>query len=181
MAKRTKVSMPGSNLPVPQDRDEAASAVAEIGTLNRKIGRVDAALSDQVAKLKEKAEAETAPLRERVTALTEGVRIWADANRVSLTGGGRTKTADLGTGTIAWRLRPPKVTIPKAKEKVAEIIAAARAMGFGRFVRITEEVNKEAMQAEPEVARTISGVKIGSAGEDFTIEPFEVVTTGGAS
>ena len=29
------------------------------------------------------------------------------------------------------------------------------------------------MQAEPEVARGIEGVTIGSAGEDFIVEPFE--------
>lgn len=40
-------------------------------------------------------------------------------------------------------------------------------------LRVKEEVNKEAMLAEPDVARTVAGVTVGSAGEDFVIKPFE--------
>jgi phage host-nuclease inhibitor protein Gam len=38
---------------------------------------------------------------------------------------------------------------------------------------VKEEVNKEALLAEPEIAGTVAGVSIGSPGEDFIVEPFE--------
>lgn len=180
MAKKTKVTTLGTNYPVPQSREDAASAIAEIGARNRDLARITTAMNDRIAKVKEEAEVKAQPIRERVSALTEGLRIWAEANRLDLTGG-KTKTADLGTGTISWRNRPPKVSMPKAKDAIAEILKRARELGFARFVRVTEEPNREAMQAEPDLARTIPGVKIGSAGEDFTVEPFEVELSAGGS
>lgn len=48
-------------------------------------------------------------------------------------------------------------------------------LGLQRFIRTKEEPNKEAMQAEPEVARQVAGISIGSVGEDFVVEPFEAV------
>jgi phage host-nuclease inhibitor protein Gam len=177
MAKRVKVLAP--SLPVPQTREEAAAAVAAIGAAQRELGRIEAGLNDRVAKLKESAEAAATPLRERIEGLTEGLRTWADANRQAITGGGKTKTVDLGTGVISWRLRPPKVSLPRKPEALAEIIEKLKAMALQRFVRTTEEVNREAMRAEPELARTVPGIKIGSAGEDFAVEPFEVALAEG--
>lgn len=81
MAKKTKVTTLGTNYPVPQSREQAASAIAEIGALNREIGRIEATLNDRIAKAKEDAETKAAPLRDRVAASTEGLRIWAEANR----------------------------------------------------------------------------------------------------
>jgi len=170
-AARTKIT--GANLPVPQSREAAAEAVRRIGELNRELGRVEADMNDQLARIKEQHEAKAHPLRESITALTEGVKIWAEANRAELTQDGKIKTADLGTGTIAWRLRPPRVALPRPKERLAELILRLKGMGLGRFVRTIEEVNREAMLAEPDVARGVPGVSIGSAGEDFVVEPFE--------
>lgn len=174
MAKSTRMTTLGSNLPVPQTREEAAAAIAEIGAAAREVGRIEATLNDKVASLKEAAEAKAGPLKERMTALTEGLRTYAEANRVQLTGGGKTKTVDLGTGTISWRRRPSKVSLPRKPEALAAIIASLKTMALQQFVRVTEEVNREAMLAEPALARTVPGVKIGSEGEDFAVEPFVV-------
>lgn len=168
----------GANIPVPQSREEAAGMIARLGVLRREIARTEADLNDEIAALKTSAEKAVAPLSEEADALTEGVKTWCEANRSRLTDGGKTKTADLGTGTISWRLRPPSVTV----RGVDTVIDALKALGFSRFVRVKEEVNKDAMRAEADVARTVPGVSIGSPGEDFVVEPFEVeLAAGGAS
>ena len=46
-------------------------------------------------------------------------------------------------------------------------------LGLVRFIRVKEEVNKEAMLNEPELAATVAGVTIKTGVEDFVITPFE--------
>ncbi|MCF1744648.1 host-nuclease inhibitor Gam family protein [Paradevosia shaoguanensis] len=164
-----KAKTKGANLPVPQNREEAVSTVTDIGALNRDLARLEADMNDQLAAIKTEFEAKALPLKEAVEAKTEGLKIWAEANRTSLTGGGKTKTVDLGTGLLRWRIRPTAVRLTG----VEDVIERLKSLGFQRFLRTKEEVNKEAMLNEPDVARQVAGVRIGSAGEDFIVEPFE--------
>jgi phage host-nuclease inhibitor protein Gam len=170
---RTKTR--GANLPVPQNKDDAARAVQEIGTTDRQIARMEADLNDAIAEMKRQAEALAQPLRERRDAVTEGLKVWAEANRDKLTDGGRVKSADLGTGKISWRFRPPSARVTK----VEAVLEHLKKLGLQRFIRVKEEPNKDAMLAEPDVARTVAGVTIGSEGEDFIVEPFEVELAAG--
>jgi phage host-nuclease inhibitor protein Gam len=158
----------GANLPVPQSRDEAAATIAAIGDLNRQLTRLAADMNDELTTIKERFEKVAEPLRQARDGKTEGLKMWAEANRDALTAG-KGKTVDLGTGTISWRNRPPSVRIT-IKEG---LVALLKTMKLHRFVRVTEEVDKEAMLREPDVARTVSGVFVKSAGEDFIVEPFE--------
>lgn len=166
---KLKTKILGANLPVPQNRDDAARCVREIGDDRRRLARLEADMNDRIAALKQRYEEQAGPISERVTAATEGLKIWAEANRTALTGGDKTKTVDVGTGEIKWRLRPPSVTI----RKLDDVLVRLRELGLTRFIRVKEEANKDALRAEPEIARTITGVSIGTAGEDFIVEPFE--------
>lgn len=154
-------------------RDEAVQAIAAIGSYRRALAGLEAALNDEIAKLTEEAEQAAQPYRERLDATLAGLETWCAEHRQELTNGGKTKTADLGTGTVSWRFRPPSV---KIRGKVQDIIArclASRSIVFKSFVRTKYELNKEAMLARPEDAERLEGVKIVSAGEDFIVEPFE--------
>jgi phage host-nuclease inhibitor protein Gam len=165
-----KAKTRGANLPVPQSKEEAARAVTRIGELTRELARRQADMNDALARIKEQVEATAEPLRTELKVLTEGLKTWCEANRLMLTEDGKVKSADLGTGLVRWRLRPPKVSLPR---DLAALVARLKQMGLTRFVRTIEEPSKEAMLAEPEVARTVTGVRIGSEGEDFVVEPFE--------
>ena len=159
----------GANLPVPQSRDEAASTVTTIGELQRRRARLEADMNDELAAIKERFELDARPLGEAIEQKIEGLKIWAEANRTALTGGDKTKTVDLGTGLLRWRMRPPAVRI----SKVEEVLDRLRRLGLQRFIRTKEEVDKEAMSREPDTAREVAGVSIRSAGEDFSVEPYE--------
>jgi phage host-nuclease inhibitor protein Gam len=174
-AKKTKTK--GSDLPVPQSREEAQRFIREIGESNRQIARIEADMNDQIANMKEGGELAAAPLYARVQSMTEGLRIWCDANRDALTDGGKRKFADLGTGRIEWRLAPPKVWI----KGVDAALAAIKTLGLSQFLRAKEKIDKEAMLREPERARLVPGVTIGSAGENFAVEPFEAELEGAKS
>lgn len=165
-----KAKTAGANIPVPQNADDAAAAIRRVGEANREVARIALDLSDRTATLKEEAEARARPLKDEAAALTEGLKMWAEANRDALTGGGKVKSADLGTGRVLWRLRPAKVSL---RGKAEDIVQRLKELGLQRFVRTSEEVNKEAMLAEKETARAVAGVTIASEGEDFVVEPFE--------
>lgn len=126
-------------------------------------------MNDAISWSKEQAEQLASPKRDEVKVLLTGLRTWCEAHRNDLTNGGKTKTGDLGTGTVSWRMRPSKVTL----RDVEAVIERIKQLGLWRFLRVKEEPNKEAMLAEPPLARTIAGVTITSAGEDFIAEPFE--------
>jgi len=175
MASKPKTKTQGGNIEVPQSKEEASMAVHDIGVAQRRIARVEADMNDRIAKAKQEAEERSNPLKDKIRELTEGLRIWAEANRKELTNGDKRKFADLGTGKIEWRLRPPSVTI----RGLEAVLDAIRKLGLaGKFIRAREEVNKEAMLAEPDAARLIPGVSIGTAGETFYVEPFEAEIEG---
>ncbi len=169
MASR-KMKTQGTNVPVPQDDSEAREAIREIGDLNREVLRIEAEMNDQIAALQQEHGARAAPLRKQATARIEGLRMYAEANRDRLTNGGKVKYHRFATGEISWRLRPAKVTI-RGKDAVIAAIKAAR-LGK-KFLRVREDISKEAMLEDRVTAAAIKGVTIGSDGEDFIVEPFE--------
>ena len=122
-------------------------------------------LADATAARKDRIDA----LKERIDGLTEGVATWCAANRAALCPGG-VKTANLVTGEVSWRQRPPSVSI-RAADKV---LAKLKALGLHRFVRTAETPNKEAMLAEPKAVDGIAGISIVTGVEDFTIAPYEI-------
>ncbi len=162
--------MSKSETPTPlQSRAEATLAVARLGDVSRAVARIEVRMNDRIAAIKNTAEGDAEPLRLEAIGLMRALETWCSDNRDALTDGGKVKSADLGTGTVGWRLRPPKVTLRKVEALIDEI----RKLRLHRFLRVSYEVNKDAMLADPERARKLAGVKIGSAGEDFYVEPFE--------
>lgn len=169
MAKRpTRHKTAAAATPVPQSRDQVTDFIREIGERQRDVVRIQAAMNDELAAVKERFEAEAQPLQARIDALTQGIQIWSEANRDAITQGGKTKTAAFPSGEIAWRLRPPSVRIT-GQEAVLDIL---RRLGLNRFIRSKEEVNKEAILNEPAAVATVPGISI-QQGEDFVVTPFE--------
>ena len=156
-------------LVVPQNQEEAEEWIMQIGVHRREVVRIEAAMNDELSVVKATYEDQARPYRDDIGALVEGVQAWAVANRDRLTQNGKRQSAELATGNIAWRQLPPKVTL----RKIDHVIDSLKKLGLTRFLRTKEEVNKDAMLAEPEAARLVPGVSIGSAGETFTVEPFE--------
>lgn len=153
--------------PVAQSREEVVELIGRMGDLGRQITRAEADYGDAAAALKTEHEAAVEPLAAELADAHARVQGWCEAHRDELTKGGKVKFARFATGEVKWRAAPPSVQL----RKVADVIAGLRALGLGRFVRTKEEVNKEALLAEPEVAASISGVTLIRDVEDFIVEP----------
>lgn len=65
-------------------------------------------------------------------------------------------------------MTPPKVVV-RAVENVLDYLRQA---GLDRFIRSKDEVNKEAVLAEPEAVAHIKGISF-SQKEEFIVLPFE--------
>lgn len=158
---------------VPQTREDAIWSVGRIGTLRREIAAKKALAEEAIKMVGEKFEADISDFTAELEEHVRGVQTWCEANRNVLTSDGKVKYHDFGTGRVNWRAKPPKVSV----RGVETAIEACKKLGLMLFVRTKEELNKEAMLADPDTARLIAGVSISSDGELFEIEPLELETS----
>lgn len=153
---------------VPQTLDEVNLAIAQIGIAQRERDRISADMNDSLAATREAWETQAAPHAARIKELTAGVQLYCEAHRDELTQHGKTKTARLAAGEVSWRMRPPSVAV----RGLELVIEGLKRLGLDRFVRTKEEINKEAVLAEPEVADQVKGLSVNQ-GEDFIVKPWD--------
>jgi phage host-nuclease inhibitor protein Gam len=151
----------------PQTKDHVIEQIALIGAKQRERQIIEAQMNKELAAIREKYETRARPLAEEITSLSSGVQSWCEAHRDELTQNGKSKTYAFASGEVKWRTRPPSVSLTK----VDAVIEALKSLGLLRFLRTKEEVNKEAILAEPDAVKGVRGIKI-TQGEDFVIEPF---------
>ena len=171
MAKtsKTRIKAAAATVDVPQNREAAAAAIAAVGSASRNLQRIGAEMNDALAEIKEAYEREAEPFRREIEARTEGLRVFAEANRAALTNNYKVKTVALTTGELVWRMNPPSVRLVDTEENV---IAACEAAGRREFVRYTPTLNRDAIKADPDAAAGIADLRIGQS-EAFVVVPFE--------
>lgn len=168
MAKPKAIKTAAVAVAVPQDHDQVVHFIAEIGQRQRERVRIEAVMNDELAAIRQKWEAEALPHAERIRALSQGVHVWCEANRARLTQGGKVKHFQFASGEVKWRLPPPSVVL----RGVEVVLQHLKALRLDRFIRLKEEVNKEAILLEPEQVRNIPGITIRQE-EQFVVSPFE--------
>ncbi len=169
MAKVAKIKAVAAAHRVPQSREEVVNMIAEIGSHQRDRQRLKADMDDQITAIREKYDKIITPHNEAIQQLTDGVHTWSEANKDALTNGGKIKTANLMTGEIRWRMRPMSCKAVRVKEAIEEIKQKGLA---ALFLRTKEEINKEAILANPEAVQGCRWISL-EQGEDFVIVPFE--------
>ena len=172
MATKSNRLKAASTVQACQSKADAMRDIKTIGDLQRDLGRIEADINDQIADLTKNAAPRIEQLRERLVELQAGVQTWCEANRVEICGKG--KSANLVTGEVSWRQRPPSVSLPRAKDKVEALIQLLRAKGLTGFVRSKDEINKDAILADKDKVKDIKGIRVVTGVEDFVITPFEV-------
>lgn len=165
-ARKIKTAAP--RFAIPQSREDCTDYIARIGRAQRERERIQAEMNDKLAPIIAVYMARGRPHAETIKALSQGVQVWCDANREALTKGNKVKTANLASGEVRWRTRPPKVVL----SKVEAVLKALKGLHLERFIRSKEEVNKEAILADREAVQHVKGISIDQ-GEDFVIVPFE--------
>lgn len=171
MAKATRLKLQAEAY-VPQTIDDCAADIRRIGDLQRQLTVASAEMNDAIAEITERYQPVLEAIKEQIKPLQAGVQVWCEANRHDLTRGGKVKTATFVTGEVQWRQRPPSVSVRGADV----VISALAELGLARFVRTKQEVNKEAILAEPDAVKAVRGITVVTGVEDFVIVPFEIET-----
>lgn len=154
---------------VPQSKEDVTCDIRKIGDLSRELARVETAMNDEIGAITDRYAPQMEALKQELSVLQKGVQGWCEANRDELTDNGKTKTANLVTGEVQWRNRPPSVSI-RGADSVLETLLR---LGLDRFIRRKEEINKEAILNEPAAVLGVAGITVKSGIEDFAIVPFE--------
>lgn len=115
-----------------RDIRECRHALVELGV--EKDRRIDG--------IKDEYTRNAVPLQNRIKRLEGDVKDYVDAHRAELCG----KSRVLTFGTVGYRLSSKLVI---ASSKVAEAIAALKAMGKGELVRTSETLDRQALAKQP--------------------------------
>lgn len=169
MAVKTKRIKSAAAVYVPQNKEDVIGDIKKIGDLQRELEREQTIMNDAIGEITERHAPGIESLKKDIDLLSKGIQGWCEAHRDELTQNGKTKTASLITGKVEWRNRPPSVGI----RGVETVLETLHRLNLDRFIRIKEEVNKDAILNEPEVVKGVAGITIRSGIEDFSITPFE--------
>jgi len=164
MARRTRMKAPA--IPAPRTKQEAEDLLGEIGRLQRMVVDVETQMNGELAAVKARAADVAAPLNQAIADQFAALHVWAETHRDELLLG-KAKTAKLATGEISWRMSPPAVSV-RGADKVIETL---KRLGLGRFLRTKEEIDKQAILADPEGVDGVAGISV-SQREEFVARPF---------
>ncbi|EAT7029847.1 host-nuclease inhibitor protein Gam [Salmonella enterica] len=154
---------------MPQTREEVSENIHRLGDIQREALRLETRMNDKIAAITEAEMPRITELKKEIASLFKGIQAWCDTNKASLTKDGKVKTVNLITGAVSWRTRPPSCTVRKPDV----VLEALHNLGLTRFIRTKEEVNKEAILADPKAVTGIAGITVQTGIEDFSVMPFE--------
>ena len=152
-----------------QTRDEVEVAIKEIGDLNRELERLAIEQNDKLAAITEEYAPLMNAIKEKLAPKQDAVQAWCEADVMNSLKTAKLKQVHL----IQAKCNGDSVRQVWGFAEQESVLESLRTLGLVRFIRTKEEVNKEAMLNEPELAATVAGVTIKTGVEDFVITPFE--------
>lgn len=166
MSAKTKKKADALAVPVPATREGAEELLGSIGQLQREISTIENKMNDKLAVVKAEAEQAAAEFNRMIDAKFKALHAWAEVHRDELLEGGG-KTAHLATGDLSWRTTPPSVRV--ADGKVA--LHSLKFFKLERFIRTKEEIDKDAILADPKAVLHVKGITVTQR-EEFVAKPF---------
>jgi len=167
MAKKKKVSYV-----VPEDVAGADHMVYQLGNAMRAAAALELEAQSKVADVMVGYASRIAEYKREADNLLLGIQAFCEAHRTELLQPG-SKTSVFANGEVSWKTRPPSVEFKKGL-KVEDVVAALKAAGLEIFVRVKEEVDKEAILSTSESQEKIKDVPalyIRKDVEDFIVAP----------
>lgn len=122
-----------------QTWEDVDNALREIGTIDRDLGRLEAAQNAAIDRVKADTKEKAKPLADRKAALELAMKEFCEAHRVEFA---KSKTKVLTFGAVGFRLSK-RVLI----KRVADTLQALKDLGLTHCIRVKEAPDKEAMKA----------------------------------
>lgn len=156
--------------PVPKDEAEAARLMGELEELKLKLDAQQVSLNQAVNDLVTKANRDAEVISEAFAARFAALKAYATKHKVALTEEGKRRSVTWATGTLGWRNTPAGISVPRSAKDIGVVIARILALRKPKFLRRKWELNIEAMEANPDEAVAIEGIKRRDASETFFIK-----------
>ena len=118
------------------------AALREIAEAELTLGDIEAELNRQIIGAKKVAEQDSKPHADRIAKLERDVKEFVTDHRDEL---GKAKTRALNYGEVGFRLST-SISVPTAKEKVAEIVRRLKARQMTDCIIVEEKVSKEVLK-----------------------------------
>lgn len=184
MASKRKLSTPSR--PAPQSREECAAAISTYGLIQaQRQGLLDE-MNAKTRAITQQYEQQLADLDAELKQRHLAIQTWCEPHRADLADSNGVKYIEFTTGRVEWRKDQDKITTSRDPGNIAQAIHVLRERGLDRFVRVIEEINKEAMLAEkqpgPEsdkpglaiLIHGIPGLNLVIGKEAFHVKPLEI-------
>lgn len=146
---------------VPRTIAQANILLGELGNTQDEITIIEKELKEKITLLKSEAEKKLQPLMVKRDAQINAMFAFADPRKAILTKEVRSVT--LSSGVFGWRMTTPRVETDRSDE---EVIALLKRTKNAEFIRIIEEVDRQALLAKRPV---ISGITYVQDDEFFVV------------
>ena len=122
-----------------EDVNEALRQIAEAQIA---IGDIESEMQKQVLGAQKVAEQESKPYKDEVARLEREIKGFVTEHREDM---GKTKSMTLTFGEVGFRLST-SVSLPRAKEKLEEIVRRLKSRQMTECIVVEENVNKESLK-----------------------------------
>jgi phage host-nuclease inhibitor protein Gam len=139
MSNRIKLNK--LQVPIPETREEAEKMVREITTAKLRERSLKADMDSEITAIKKRFESRLADVDEQIQPRMAAINAWATAHQADF---GNRKSLDMTHGVIGWRVTPPTLK-PINGFTWPAVLNRLRDLNRFEFIRVKEDVNKEAM------------------------------------
>ena len=122
--------------------EDVNDALRQIAEAQIALGDIESDMQKQIVGAKKVAEDQSKPYKDAIARLEHELKEFVSEHRTDM---GKTKTMTLTFGEVGFRLST-SVSLPKAKEKLAEIIRRLKARQMTDCIVVEEKVSKEALK-----------------------------------
>ncbi|WP_270815191.1 host-nuclease inhibitor Gam family protein [Hungatella effluvii] len=128
--------------PVLKSWADVDAALHEIAEKEITLGDIEGDMNKQINGIKKIAEQDAKPHQDRIDKLSKDIKEFVEDHRAEL---GNKKTQILNFGSCGFR-QSTNISVPKAKEKLEELIRKLKARKMSECIITKETVDKEALR-----------------------------------
>ena len=140
---------------IPASLSEAVTYLVSIGNKQRSINRIKREAKVKVEKINKETKETVETLTKERDAFFTALFAFASPRKAELTA--VTRSQKTAAGTFGWRWTPPYVELAEGKSD-QEIISAMKKKGLGDYIRVIEEIDREALLLDRPIVPGVSYV-----------------------
>lgn len=157
-------------VPVLQTKEEFIDCLKEINGKAREAEKLKLDQEGEIEEVKLRWAKKMKPLEKLINEKLEGAYLYAQVHRPELTDNLKVKTVETPAGICLWRFNPPSVEVDDEEKAIAEL----KKKDFLSFIRIREEVDKEAVLKNKSAIIGLKNLRVKLGDEVFVIKPADV-------